>query len=898
MQFIHFKVRNICVFLTLLSIIFLLIVNLPLSNPVSASATAGSIEDDTRAPPSRTRQGGGVDQTEALEWVETTLEFTLKEPIRFSVLAEFKIHEIYLPEYGQDGHMSADEIRMIYRLETNKTPVNPKIELAIENKINTLFVKILNRTFKESFRIFDTPHLDLTSLYYPTDEHLYDPPVIATHFCSFLEQSEESYFSKTELDNYTIQSLSDLFEGALKLGATVTQDIQLYANAGHKNTYIFKVNQYETTPGGTSADRLWIEHGENEIKKDRTLAQFTIDNINGIGYKVKDILGLALRAEYPNEQTREKVEIDFNFNFKDLDAVSIEHSTVAVRSLLLKDILNKLPSNINDISVLSADGLRLFLNNTLINLSDIAKDLDAELTKIGSEFSRIFNTTSNPEFIINWSLDSVAGLEKLYYLDDSGAMERLGTDRPVYGYLSTQEIIRANLFGNSTPELIKGLLNAGATAEWDISIRSKYDCLYNLTLPENITILEKKPAPDSDKNRNTYKLDPTKFEKVTLAAKFPAMYDSSQADIEVRIDLHEIDILSFSEYYGSIDIDAKGNLHHIKMDPDTRFARALPKRVAMDYYNSDVLRLIYSEELLDFEEVQEDMYSAIKENITKMLEKDLKMRVDFEEKNLEFDGDTAHMDGAEPINFEIKANGKMHITEDKLVRMGAFITKQIQLPITGVKAWNVTYILILPPHIEVLGRPWVDDEDTTTRYTAPDLKKNSDGRYVLTVTILGDPEEDQDIDELELEVDVNLDIDLTIWFFLSKVMIPIVLFIVLLVLIIVIYLMRRRKTKLLKKLESAYDQTMLEEDYGPTFTLGDIRDDDKQKQSFDKPDSEIKEDIKLGRGRTVAAEPADQDYQARLRELVPRVGEGQRGRGRGMYRGRDRRRIGKGKRQK
>jgi hypothetical protein len=349
------------------------------------------------------------------------------------------------------------------------------------------------------------------------------------------------------------------------------------------------------------------------------------------------------------------------------------------------------------------------------------------------------------------------------------------------------------------------------------------------------------------------------------------VYHWSKANVTVEIDISEVDILSFTEYLATVRISADGVLHHIEMETDSKFAKSIPKQMNMEYYNSDVLRLMYTAGLVSLEDIEESMYALIEENISKMLEKDLKMRVNFNDEFLEFDGNTKEMDNKEPVNFRISASGKMQITEDRLVRMGGFVKKQLELPLQGVKYWNVTYILILPEHINILGRPTIDN--TSIGYAGPEINRDSSGRDELMIIIYGEPTNVVEFESLEIEVKV--DIDITIWFFLSKILIPIALFIILTILTIVLILYRRHKIKKLDELLK--DPDVMAEDESYHKAMGD--------RKLKRPDRGSL--VKEGHIREVESEMGSaEDYEARLYDIMPSAAvkrKGKRGRQKKKY---------------
>jgi hypothetical protein len=876
------KLRSLTRAIILLTLLLLL---LSILNTSSSQNTT----DDISAPPDNQTRQDENDATEAMEWIETTLEFTFEDPVRLTIQAEFEIHEIFLSEYASQGQMTADGIRKQYSLELPITPVNPPIQLSINQKVNELFVRLLNQSFPNTMYILESPSLDIASLQYPVDSNLYDPPVMVTQFCSYLELTENSYFSSKELAEYNIQSLEDLIEGTLKMGGSVTQDLRMYANAGHKNTYIFKVKELvpptralgtpHSRQGGPSLahDQLLIEQANSEVQPEsKDKVRFTLDRTSGMTYVTKKIRDIKLRAKEPNTPTEERIDINYNLDMDDFDKIMINDSKVVIRTIRLDHIKATLPSNFSDLELLTADGLRLFYENGIIDLAELEDELDTELNKIENRFDDAFETDIPLELGVTWDFNSVFNITPLYYLDDSGGIKRMSHQRPVNGYIRAAKIMDIEIIKNASTELIKGLLNAGAKADLDLSIKSKYDYKYNLTLPPGFELVGHVPRMvDSTTGANTYLLSMLQTKDVIIKSQHAPAYTTSKADIDVTIDLHEVEILSFTEYMGHIKIDAAGSMNRLEMEPSSRFARAMPEKMAMKYFNSDSLRLLYTEGLLNLSEIEDETYVAIQENISKLLKEDLQMRVDFGRKRLEFDGDYDIMDDSEPIKFKIAASGKMRVSGDRMVEMGSFITKQIKLPITGVENWNVTYTFILPKYIEVIGTTWV--EDTDTDYNGPFVEQTLDDRYQLTITVHGESElvsigAGDEEEFTDLEVEVNMDIDITLWFFLDKIMVPIVLFIILLVLIITLKLLRRRSTKKLERMKEEMgiefdddDVLTYKENYGASRAGSwKARDRGGFRDRFRGLD------FGRARSRRYNSGPMDEDYGKRIRELMPK----------------------------
>jgi hypothetical protein len=520
----------------------------------------------------------------------------------------------------------------------------------------------------------------------------------------------------------------------------------------------------------------------------------------------------------------------------------------------------KLPSNITELYFLSSDGIRLYLDNGLLNLEDIERGLADEFIRLENQFGKAFNITTPLTLNKNWSMTTLTGLQPLYHLYDTSSMNRMGTERPIICYLSASGASHINLFGNATSTAVTGLLNSGAKAELDLYISVPYTYTYDLTLPSGLRFKDIAPKTTNGSATSgsglTYQLKPIYLKNLRLLSQNPAIYSSSKANVTVEIDIQEVDILSLSEYLATVKIKANGILNHIRNERGSAFDKALPKGMTLDFYNSDALRLVYTEGLLDLEEIEDSLYSMIEENISNMLEEDVRMFIDFNEELLAFDGDIGHMNDSEPVSFGIRSTGKMRITEDKLVRMGGLVTKQLELPLIGVKYWNVTYKLVLPEHIHILGRPKV--KNSTIEYMGPMVDRNSENRDELYLSINGN-ELDDEFDD-PLEVNVKVDIDISIWFFLSKIVIPIILFIILCVVIVFLKLHRRHKLKKIDQLFSDPDLVVEEED--SSEGMGG--------RSFKKPSRLVAEKARRFRAfNSKGLKSKKEDYSERLEEMKP-----------------------------
>jgi hypothetical protein len=895
-----------------IAIVFVLSFIIASCNPVYATTTendetktAAENSEDTADSSDRntvhSRANSDHDETNASEWLEVKVEILFEQSDWLSIDINYKIHEMMMTEpYGQ---ITADEIRKIYDIEQKTETGEPPIINALYQKINEISEIIVNKTTQSATQIFYDPVREISSFIGTIDEDIYDPPVVINQYIR-LKLSELAYFTSSEISEYNIQNLNDLIDGSLKMGAKVTTDFTLYAGAGYYMTYIIRVEKYESWSENYPG-QLKISHpNDDNLPKKTDHVKFQFNNLNTLYSSVRPIRGVTLLAEEPNVQLREILRYDLSLDLQDFDALVINQSSFIINSVSIRPSMMRLPSNISGLNFLSTDGIRLFLDNGLIQLSDLESGLASEFSRLEKQLAKVFNTTTNVNFDKYWELSTLFNMDPLYHLTDIGTMRRMGTERAIIGHLSSPDVLQPRLFGNTTANAVKGLLNTGARAILNVYISVPYSYSYNFSIPIGYELIGRTPTNTNidDGNGYTYTIKPKQSPELYLEALKHPKYTSSLANINVTIDIHEVDIQGYNEYLASVKITANGALQYIRNEAGSKFDKALPKGITMDYYNSDALRLVYTEGLLDIIDIEDSLYSMIQENISNLLEENVKMFVAFNEELLEFDGDITRMDGSAPVRFAIRSSGKMRITGDRLVRMGGFVTKRLELPLPGAKYWNISYKLILPEHIHILGQPEV--LNGSMEYSGPVVDRNSENRDELYMTLYGESTDAMDFDDESLEVNVKVDIDITLWFFISKIIIPIVLFIILCVLIVVIKIYRRHKLNKISKLKDDPDLVIEEEE--PKWSFGGRGLKREQKAPVIDKDKYVRE--------LPPDESVPEDYAERLEELMPRHAirnkrgiRKSRGRGRGRTKGkfesrvpfrRSRRDEGKGKRKR
>ncbi len=766
--------------------------------------------DDTTSREYTTRSNGGVgDETPfADDWVEATYNIQFQEPALVNLDAKFLVHEINLGTIY--GNVSAAQIRVLSDGDESSTIIT-YLKSQIEKEI---FGKFLEITFPEGDYNYQSSSVDESTLQATTGIDNYHPAIEVT-LSGYAILPDMSYFNKFELAEYNITNLNDLIEGSLKMGAKVTQILKLGAKAGHKNEFQLSVPFYSSYQ---HPEQLIISYPLDEDKGSDYLVVRTIDNKDGIAAKIESLNDLTFRAVSPTPDLKAGVNEDINIQL-DLDVLHFDEiylrpSLLEIAVVDLSSSSINLPENITGLSHMSSDGIRLYYDNGIIDEEDIQESIDAELAITASNLQTRLNSSTAMELVLEWDFTTIVELEPLYYLEDTGTFDYMGSDRPIKGYVTARDKIVPHLFEtNFTVNTIYGFLNAGAEARLNLRIKSKYDYNINLTLPQGLRLKGMLGKPGT---RDNYLISEYDADDILLISKIAPVYRSNRAFIDVEVDIKELEMVNFNEYVTEVRIEVEGVLHRILSSAHSGFNMVLPDSITMAYVNSDAFRLAYSENLIDLNEITDEIYNIIYTNLTKVFEGTIEPNVQFDTSSMQFNGDINKMDDEVPIEFKITAEGDMKIgsggsgllssfiaaidnlkwdngllNEDDF-KLAAFISQDIEIPLVGKPGWNTTYKIILPHYIEIIGTPEL--ENLSGSATEVVTGTVDGGRHYMQVTIYSD-----DPGITELRTVATIDINITPWYFLSKIIIPLILSIILLILIIYIYLKRRHKSKILEQ---------------------------------------------------------------------------------------------------
>jgi hypothetical protein len=733
-----------------------------------------------------TRANGVGDQTPfSNDWVEGVYNIEFQEPAFVNIDASFEVYEIYLGTVY--GNVTSADIRAWAGGDPGSTVIT-YLKSHVEKNI---FSKFLEITF-------------------PNGDYNYQSSVVSTSsltLSGYVIIDEHAYFTDTELNEYNITNVNELIDGSLKMGAKITQTLKLAAKAGHSNEFEISVPKYSIYQ---HPDQLTISHPNDEDRDSDYIVVKRIDNKDGNVSESEYLHDIVLKSANPTPALKTGVKEDVNIQLEidvvNFDEIYIRDSLLEISVVDLRESNIDLPQNITDLFFMSSDGIRLFYENGVIDENDIRDEIDGELTKTSESLEERLNSTHPIDLELTWDFASINALEPLYYLEDTGVYTRMGVGRSVKGYIKSTDMIEPHFFEtNLTQNAIFGFLNAGAEAEINLRLKIKYDYKLNLTLPEGLRLKGELGRPGV---RDSYLIPESETDDIIVISKNAPVYYSNQALIYTLIDIKELDMKNFNQFVSEVKIEVEGTLHRILSSAHSSFNTILPPEVTMTYVNSDAFRLAYYENLIDLKEITDEIYDIIQSNLTNVFEGNITPSIKFDEKSMKFDGDINDMDDDAPIKFTITAEGEMNIgsggggTFGSLMgpsqynyddlRLQAFISHEIELPLVGKHGWNTTYKIIMPRYIEIVGTPKLENLTGTT--TDIETGTADEGRHYMKITIFSD-----DPGVKNIKAVIGIEINITPWYFMSKIIIPIILSLILLIIIIYIYILRRKKRKALEK---------------------------------------------------------------------------------------------------
>ena len=555
----------------------------------------------------------------------------------------------------------------------------------------------------------------------------------------------------------------NFINGILDMGAIVAYVFDFQAEHGWNNTYAIMLTSsmtFHNTTGSVSGNQI----------------QWETENWDG---NIPSMQGL-LSVQYVTPTTPKSESEDIVLEFE-LDARSV-NSNVLDAVVIAESIdigsYDVLPSFITNLEVMASDGIRLFVDNGLISWDDVYQKTikTIEKTIVSKIENSSFNQTLN--MIFSWDLETTINCSTPY---DIINMDNVP---PLNAKLSDEDV-DLRIFDVPAKALF-GLVNAGAVAnvsESDVNFGDKlnevgypYTCF--LYLPNNISL----------DGENPYGWNYSAPISGEVASDISPTY--SDEDIEMRVDLDitktDLNLLSFftgrTELTTSMHAQEEIDIY-VTTIPDEF---SLPKKLCLDYLNSDAFRLCIEEQVFNGEDA--DNFLTNKKQLFEKRVSDIldgpsitgHSNKDVFFDSLEWDGDISNMDSIMPVAVSSDTNCLYSIPFSLSFWPPGFDVSDQNYNLVGLDDAGITYRILFPKGITVEANDTLDKSITHG--------ETEDDRRYIEITF--DANESKDIDVVTCKLSAST-------LYALGLFLPCILSLVLvIILIIVIYIIRKKRGKL------------------------------------------------------------------------------------------------------
>lgn len=643
------------------------------------------------------------DQTPFMDrWIDTVYRIDFINMTTMNINVTFAVHEICI-----DGsNFTADSIMENY---TDYPEVGMEIINKTKDEINNAFNSIINTTFANDTVISEDTLFDESSLVDTGPaNNSYQSPINFTK--NAIITFNVTSFGFEENPNL---KLNDVINGTLKMGAAIDKAFTLKASAGYNNTFIITVPDYIKIVS------------KDEDNSDET-ATWTVDNLSATNiYQVKFMnQTLTIESRSPNPTKWEEVQTNVTIDMHNFDELYI-NGTVNIKSVNITKYNVSLPSNIRNLSYISSDGLRMALDNALVKWEDIENEINNVTKGAEKKISDAFNTT----IIFNFT----------WYNKKDYDLSTMSSERPINAtFIALNETnspkIKPNIFGDFDAETITGVLNAGAKYTFEIP-SSDQNYTLRMIVPENILLSNFSVSVEHTtvENRNAYSWESSETLSCTFESEIAPEYNESRASLNISIDINNMDILRMLVV---VDLNVDAQIYHINISDVS-----MPKNLTIKYINSDCLRLLYRKGILkqsDIDNIIENMTGKLEERLSSAFGENITIEINRVALNesLEQSYDINNMSDKVPVSFSASTHIELRLSNLTQKQQGGktsaaltLFTIPIPLNLTGIKGWDTTYKLILPPELKIAS---VEDRlGKAKKYT-------ENGRDVFEVSVSGD----------------------------------------------------------------------------------------------------------------------------------------------------------------
>ena len=435
-----------------------------------------------------------------------------------------------------------------------------------------------------------------------------------------------------------------MINGVLDMDAVITYNFNLVTELGWNNTFTCVL-----------PDSIIFESA-NTDKVSLNTKEITWA-LNWNGADAEKSATLSTRLNNPTTTLSETEDIFLTF---DLDSSNVNNvSLTTIFSLRNTDIreYDILPDFITELGFVPSDGIRLFIDNSLLSWDDLYQNTikPVEQTTISTIEHSSFNQTLT--MLFNWDSETSTNCTTPYNTTNMD-------DVPVIKAELTSEHSVELLLCDISSRAFFGLVNAGAVAnisEEDVNFGDRLD-----EIGRSYEVLLHLPTEIYLEGDNIYRWN----ESISLSGVFSSdlqplpKYSEENINTYIEIDISKLDLNIPSFFTGKAEFTATAHSKEDIQVSVTRFPMGfgLSDKINLPYLNSDAFRVCVDESVFSTEEV--DAYLSNKKDVFEMRMSNvlngLKIKgvvdKDVFSDSLSWDKDISHMDDVIPIVASTYAN--------------------------------------------------------------------------------------------------------------------------------------------------------------------------------------------------------------------------------------------------
>lgn len=576
-------------------------------------------------------------------------------------------------------------------------------------------------------------------------------------------------------DSYSVNLTYDFFDinesinaysfvnGVLDMGANVTYDLNLYAENGWNNTYIFVLSE---EIGLSYADTT-------NVNLENTQITWVLNNYDGSNQEEEAVL--KIHNKNPSFIQSEKEDVFLNFGlYAETPKKTYLEITMDIYSTDI-ETYGVVPDFVERLRYISSDGIRLFVDNSIISW-DIFKEktLDNISSKIVEKLETdVFNQSVDLDF--DWNNQTTSECINPY------DVKNMNSDPTIQTKLKDTDL-DIKIYDTSL-QAVFGLVNSGATVnltEECINFGEKigeigYNYNVSLFMPERIHV----------QNQNPYIWNESIGLTGNLASEKPPDYNEEQINTVIEVEIENTDLSLLSFFTGDPELSFGLKMTQEKAYNVTRLPEVftLPEKIDIDFLNSDALRVCIQEEVFGQEAVDAFLtndktgFAKIAKNLVENVEVNANIDREFFEESLVWDEDITHMGKEDAVKTSSYSYTTQPIKFDVSIAPPGIEIPMQKYSFSGIENQTVTYRIIFPNGVNID----IDDD-----YGKAEIKQTKDEKKILEITFSKE--------EHNISIDIGCEINPSALFVIGLFM-PCIISITITIIILIVLIIFRKKRK-------------------------------------------------------------------------------------------------------